>query len=114
MLPHALTIGIDYRLFWHLTPKKISAFEKAYNMKRELEDEKMWQLGMYIQSAVSVAIDHSMNGKKAKSKYLEKPLMKIAKDENIDLLTEDEKLEKVKTLFAMLEARKEEFDRQKN
>ena len=113
-LPHALTMGVPYELFWHLNPKKIKAFEEAYKLKRKVEDEQMWLMGMYVNNAVSVAIDHALNGRKAKSKYFEKPIMEQVKDNNPDLMTEEEKLERVKLLFATLEARKIEFDRENN
>lgn len=35
----------------------------------------MWQFGMYIKSAVTVSIDHCLNGKKAQSEYISKPLL---------------------------------------
>lgn len=107
-------MGVPYELFWHLNPKKIKAFEEAYKLKRKVEDEQMWLMGMYVNNAVSVAIDHALNGRKAKSKYFEKPIMEQVKDNNPDLMTEEEKLERVKLLFATLEARKIEFDRENN
>lgn len=82
-------------------------------MKRKVEDEQMWIMGMYVESAVQVAVERNLAGKKSKSKYIEKPILQKVRDENYDLLTEDEKLEKVKALFASLEARKKEFDREK-
>lgn len=105
---------MPYDLFWHLNPKKLKPFQKAYELKRKVEDEKMWQMGMYVNQAVTVAIDHALNGKKAKSKYLEKPIIELAKDNNPDLMTEEEKLERVKLLFARLGARKSEFERENN
>lgn len=38
----------------------------------------MWYMGMYVQSAVSAAIEHNFAGKRAKSKYIEKPIMESA------------------------------------
>ena len=34
-LPGALQIGVDYGLFWRLTPKKLEPFLKAYESKQK-------------------------------------------------------------------------------
>lgn len=35
----------------------------------------MWYMGMYVQNAVGVAVEHCLAGRKAKSKYMQKPIM---------------------------------------
>lgn len=41
-----------------------------------MRDEEMWLwFGNYGLSAISVAVDHCLAGQKAKSKYIEKPIM---------------------------------------
>ena len=50
-------------------------------LKMRMQDEQMWMLGMYVQSAVSVAIEHNLAGKKAKSKYFDKPIMQNIEDD---------------------------------
>lgn len=52
----------------------------------------MWRMGLYVQSAVSVAVEHNLAGKKARSKYIEEPLLSKGL-ENIGL-TEEEIQEK--------------------
>ena len=42
----------------------------------------MWTMGRYILSAVQTATDNCLNGKKARSKYVEKPFMELAEEEN--------------------------------
>lgn len=113
-IPHYIAIGVPYNTVMHLSPKKLKVFDKSYDLQRDIEDEKMWYLGMYIENAVFVAVEHCLAGKKASSEYLKQPLIKEAKANNPDLMTEEEKLEKVKLLFATLEARKAEFDREKS
>lgn len=82
MLPNALAIGVPYETFWHLTPKKLKAFYKAYELKRKLLDEQMWFMGQYVLSAVSMAVEHNLHGKKARSKYIEKPILQT--EQNTD------------------------------
>ena len=54
-----MAIGVPYDLFWHLTPKKLESFEKAYKLKRQIEDENNW----YVKVANGTAVPG--NGKTA-------------------------------------------------
>lgn len=76
VLPHYMTITSlsPDEIGWSC-PKDLEPYDKAYRYKLKLQDEQMWQLGIYINNAVTVAVEHCLAGKKAKSKYLEKPLM---------------------------------------
>lgn len=56
----------------------------------------MWRMGMYVMSAVTVAVDRCLGGKKSKAEYIEKPLLDeldvtIDKREQNRELTEEEK-----------------------
>lgn len=57
-----------------------------------MRDEEAWLNGQYTLSAVSVAVEHCIAGKKAKSKYVDEPFM--AKAFENDGLTEEEIYEK--------------------
>ena len=73
----ALTIGVPYETFWHLTPKKLKAFYKSYKQKRKIEDEKMWYMGQYIMSALDSTVCNNSfwKGKHGTaSKYFKEPL----------------------------------------
>ncbi len=70
-------------------------------------------MGMYVQSAVGTVLEHCFAGRKAKSKYIEKPLLEELEEKNKPL-TEDEiqrRREKfiasMKTLEANFKAKKE-------
>lgn len=80
-LPQALAIGVSYSDFWNMNPHIISILLEGHRLKMRMQDEQMWMLGMYIQSAVSVAIEHNFAGKKAKSKYIDKPIMQNIEEE---------------------------------
>ena len=56
--------------------------------------------GNYILSAVSVAVEHCLAGRKAKTEYIKEPIMSRTYEE--DVLTEEEKYEQEvkKALFA--------------
>lgn len=74
-LPQALAIGVSYHEFWSMNPHIIQNLMEGHRMKQRMQDEQMWLMGMYIQSAVSVAVEHNLQGRKAKSKYIEKPFL---------------------------------------
>lgn len=46
-------------------------------------------MGMYVHSAVGAAVEHCIFGRRAKSKYIEKPLLEELEEKNKPL-TEDE------------------------
>ena len=56
-------------------PTDLEPYSRAYTLETKQKDEMMWFMGIYVQNAVSVAIERNFAGKKAKSKYLEKPIM---------------------------------------
>lgn len=79
------------------TPVELAPYIRAHRIKLEEMDRVIWSsCGNYVLSALSVALDHCMNGKKAKSKYIEKPVFEMANTENN--LTEDE-LQRQRELF---------------
>ena len=103
-----MAIGVDYKLFWHLNPKKLKAFYKADEITIKRRDAEMWSMGQYILSAVSVATDHCLNGKKAKSQYIKEPLMR-SQNRNNEL--SEEELQKQREAFVtMLMAKKSNFE----
>ena len=55
-------------------PKELEPFVEAERIRVLKRDEDMWVMGMYVQNAVSVAVEHCLAGRKAKSQYLNSPL----------------------------------------
>lgn len=109
MLPKYLAMGLSYKEFIHCTPKLLRAYDKSYDLKKRMQDESMWTMGQYVLSAVSVAVDHCLNGRKANSKYVEKPFL-FNKQKEESELTEEE-LQKQREMFvAMLNIKKTNFE----
>lgn len=57
-MPEALSVGVDYELFWELNPTLLKPFFKAYQLKsdRHMQEESMisyWN-GIYVAHAVSL------------------------------------------------------------
>ena len=61
---------VPYDVFWHLNPKKLKPFEKAYETELEARQTRMnldaWLHGLYIQHAVASVMSKS-------AKYPQKP-----------------------------------------
>lgn len=63
-----------------------------------MRDEEMWMwCGNYMLSAVTVAVEHNLAGKKAKSEYIKEPLLHDLEDHEP---TEDE-IQKKREEFVM-------------
>lgn len=75
MLPQAIVVGISVQDFWHMNPTMLKPYVKAHQLKLKEQDMLNWYLGHYVYSAVSTALDNGFNGKKAKSKYIDEPIM---------------------------------------
>ena len=100
MLIPFLSIGGDYNLFWTLTPRTISLFWRAEEIKQKrlinLADSQNYQLGIYMKLA------HGSNFDK-KCKYPKKPIFQIKEEkEKTKIITQQEKEnEKLKLLLLL-------------
>lgn len=93
-MPFYLSIGVSYDFFMRSNPKKLEPFVKAARMKEQRKDMDMFVLGIYVQRAVSVSIDHCLNGNKAKSEYFKEPIMKDFYDDRPQEEIDDEAIRK--------------------
>ena len=74
-----------------------------------MQDEQMWIMGMYVQSALSTVVEHCLVGRKAKSEYIDKPILKDI-EEKSKPLTEKE-IQRQRELFVKkIQAMKATFD----
>lgn len=105
----AFSMGISVSEFKHLTPKKLMCCAKGYKIRQKWRDEEMWRMGVYVQFAVSTAVEHNLAGRKAKSKYIEKPLLESVEAENKEL-TEDVIKQKRRLFIEKMKTMKTNFD----
>ena len=56
-------------------PAELEPYNKAHSMEQKEQDEQLWSMGIYVESDVRTEIDRSFHGKKATSKYIEKPIL---------------------------------------
>lgn len=87
-----------------MNPHIIKLLLKGHEEKIKEQDYMAWLSNQYTLSAVSVAVEHCLAGKKAKSKYIKKPLMQEIqeKQEANKPLTEEEKKRQTEQLFLRL------------
>lgn len=57
-------------------PADLAPYAKAYKLETTEKDNIIHAVcGSYVLSAVSVAVEHCLAGRKAKSKYIERPIL---------------------------------------
>lgn len=75
VLPHYLSIGVSKQEIMESCPKELEPYDIANKRKMIRFDEMMYSWwGTYGLSAMSVAIEHCLAGKEAKSSYVENPI----------------------------------------
>lgn len=91
-------------------PKELEPYDRA--RKKQIEEQDYFQYlwwGNYGMSAVGVAVEHCLNGKKAKSKYIKNPVLKQIEERNKPM--SEKELKKQRELFvAKLEVMKTNFE----
>lgn len=60
------------------SPADMKPYLKAHKEELKEKDYLSWLFNQYTLSAVSVAIEHCLSGKKAKSEYIKEPILSKA------------------------------------
>lgn len=99
-MPYALSMGVKYAEFWHLTPHTMLLIADGYNIaqKRQLEhDNAIAHLqGIYIAEALMATVGNMLSSKNSKKhEYPDKPY-----DLHIDKDREDKEKNRQLELFA--------------
>lgn len=110
-------MGITWWQFWELNPHKIKIIAKGYQ-EQKMETDAMvhaW-FGSYGMSAVAVAVEHCLAGRKAKSEYIKEPIMQSMQKESVNEtdLTQKQLEENAKKVFLQLEIMGANFNNQKS
>lgn len=61
-----MAIGVGYEQFWDLTMHDLNIYVDAHNVKRQIEDERDWILGAYVQSAFASVLSKAFGSKGSK------------------------------------------------
>lgn len=94
----ALKIGVPWDVFWHLNPKKLEPFVKAYAQKKQERSDEMWLMGQYVAAALDATVCNAMPfiKRRSKGKYPERPIRVIP------LTPEEKKAEQERALEGFL------------
>lgn len=79
-----MVVGIEDGVFWHLTPKTIQIYFKAYRERRKVAIQDIWLQGKYMACAIASTLQFS---KQKPPPYPEMPF----KDEMEEEMAKDEK-----------------------
>lgn len=107
--PKANAIGISWQEFWGMNPRVIKLLIKGHEEKIKEQDYLSWVHNQYTLSAVMVAIENCFAGRKAKLKYIEKPLLQQIEEKNKPM-SEEEKQRQRELFVAKLEVMKANFE----
>lgn len=106
-MQQALAAGIDYKLFWHLNPKKLKPFWEADKIRfqsRMAENEAVsYMNGLYVAKAISACFSKG-------NKYPDKPIG-IFNEKTQKEKTEEEKKEARLSLFESLKLMQINFEK---
>lgn len=108
-------MGITWWQFWELNPHKIEIIKLGYE-EQKIEIDAMMHAwwGTYGLSAVSVAVEHCLAGKKAKSEFVKTPLLQTSdKKTNEKSLSVKELEKKAENVFLQLGIMGANFNNQK-
>lgn len=88
-------------------PADLEPYAKAHKLEAMENDSIIHAAcGSYVLSAVSVAVEHCLAGRKAKSKYIDKPIMQEINQKQEQRsnapLTDEDKKKKTEQLFMNL------------
>lgn len=82
-----------------MTPAQLGYCIKGHELKRKEQDSDMWHFaGTYGISALIYAIDRCLNGKKARSEYIKKPVSILLEEESNEDVAMFEMQQRIKIL----------------
>lgn len=107
-------MGVSWKEFWTMNPRIIKLLIKGHQEKIKEQDYLAWLFNQYTLSAVSVAVEHCLAGQKARSKYIEKPIMQEIEEKQEQKsnkpLSEEEKKKQTERLFTSLRIMEANFN----
>ena len=71
-----VALGLTKQEVLDACPVEVEYVFEAQKIRKRLNDQSNWELGMYIESAVATAVEHNLAGNKARSEYVKEPFMR--------------------------------------
>lgn len=99
-----------------MNPHRVNIHAEANKIRNKMIDERVWAFcGNYIMSAVYVAVERCLAGRKSKSEYIARPILQRIEDKaKPNTLSEEEKQRQVDLFFAKEKARRVNWRRNHN
>lgn len=82
-------LGVSEEHFWNSCPTDLQPYVRMDEMTQERLDAQMWQMGIYVNNAVYVAVAKALAGKKAHVSYMNEPLMQTFNEEERNNAADD-------------------------
>lgn len=101
ILPTYLAMGVSMDVFMDSTPEELKPYKLAYEIRQRSRDTEMYNMGIYVLSAVQTAVQNSLYGKKANAQYLKEPLLANVESQDKELSEEQKKKEREKLLMTL-------------
>ena len=95
-----VALGLTKQEVLEACPMEVEYVFEAQKIRKRLDDQSNWELGMYIESAVATAVEHNLAGYKARSSYVKEPFTETLEKQK----EEKEQANNNKLLVATLEA----------
>lgn len=107
-----MAIGVPRKEVYHSTLVQLRLYDKAFKIRREIEDERDYMCGIYTYEAFQVVLANAFSKKGAKPvKYRDMPIIaEIKAQEHENNLSEEEKAHRRKQLLANLVGMQERFE----
>lgn len=68
-------MGMTYEQYWDGSPFLAVTYRKAYNLRRQIDNEQAWLQGLYVFDAFAVCLANAFAKRGAKKQnYIEKPI----------------------------------------
>lgn len=89
---------MSYKEYWFGDPYLVRVYKRAYDYKRQEQNQILWLQGLYNYNAISAVMANfgaSLSGKKGNAEYLKEPLDLFAKsktDEELKIQKERQKI----------------------
>ena len=96
-----LAMGVPWDVFMESTPEELKPYQIAYDMRLKARDSEMYNMGIYVLSAVQTAMQNSLYGKKSQAEYLKEPLLSNLEKKEQELTEEQKKNEREKLLMTL-------------
>lgn len=75
-----VALGLTKQEVMESCPVEVEYVFEAQKLRKRMDDQANWELGMYVESAVATAVEHNLAGRKARSKYVNEPFSKKLED----------------------------------